>query len=219
MPILLSGSGYKPAFSFSGTGTGSTRKNPSSRIAGFEPGKLEAGTIKPLCMPLLTLYKSGLAVYLRCRLRHRRAQEAAAMKAVSKVWDPASTNKREMRSSANKSGLAVSLRCRLRHQRVEEVAAMRVASKVWDPASKNKREMRSNLMRDERWEIRLNLMVPKIVCCFWWWSTMNWQWFKLMLRMILIVIIVDNELTMGGWWWIELMLRKKKIKVADGVGI
>ncbi|KDO36717.1 hypothetical protein CISIN_1g033810mg [Citrus sinensis] len=85
MPILLSGSGYKPAFSFSGTGTGSTRKNPSSRIAGFEPGKLEAGTIKPLCMPLLTLYKSGLAVYLRCRLRHRRAQEAAAMKAVSKV--------------------------------------------------------------------------------------------------------------------------------------
>ena len=62
MPILLPGSGYKPAFSFSGSGTGSTRKNPDFQIAGFEPGKLESGTIKPLCMPLLTLdeWISGL---------------------------------------------------------------------------------------------------------------------------------------------------------------
>ncbi|KAK9225573.1 hypothetical protein WN943_010615 [Citrus x changshan-huyou] len=43
MTILLSGSGQKFVFSFSGSGTGSTRKNPGFRMVGFKLEKLDGG--------------------------------------------------------------------------------------------------------------------------------------------------------------------------------
>ena len=43
MTILLSGSGQKFVFSFSGSGTGSTRKNLGFRIMGFKLEKLDGG--------------------------------------------------------------------------------------------------------------------------------------------------------------------------------
>ena len=140
MTILLSGSRQKPVFSFSGSGTGSTQKNPGFQIAGSKPEKLDGGWNDEASVhaPLdflefaETIKMKNKFMRYELNLPTSMIKFTIAYILCVKTSHLAVHNNKKLNKyrSIGKSGLAVSLRCRLRHRQVQEAAAMKAASKV-----------------------------------------------------------------------------------------